>query len=126
MRKTSLFLAASAGLVFASPAVQAQPPVHTTPLANEVVVTAPSVVTSSEKERKHQTVKYADLNIQTADGAKAMVRRLNSAAEKVCMPYPKKDLKDTKNHQNCVSGAMEGAVASLGSPAVQQAYNDSK
>jgi len=119
IRSTIFLLATSVALALAAQSIHAQP------TGGEVVVTAPWGG-ANLAQHKHETVKYADLDIQSPDGAKAMVRRLKKAAGRVCMPMPKKDLADKSNHSSCVQGAMSGAVAALNSPAVQQAYDASK
>jgi UrcA family protein len=74
-------------------------------------------------EMKSATVKFGDLNINAASGADALVKRLKKAAKKVCAPEPHiRDLKHVKNYNDCVDGAMNGAVSALGNTHVTEAY----
>lgn len=56
------------------------------------------------------TVKYADLDLSTVQGARTVLHRIRGAADKIC---------DTGwNYDECVNGAVGDAVVRLNSPMV--------
>ncbi len=60
-----------------------------------------------------QKVSYADLNIQTPEGAKVLYKRIVHAAYAVCPDYG--DLNETFR---CVNKAIAGAIKQVDSPAL--------
>ncbi|HLZ83075.1 MAG TPA: UrcA family protein [Caulobacteraceae bacterium] len=79
--------------------------------------------------RDHRTVstvvRFGDLNLASADGAKAMLIRIRHAARQVCEPAPESVL-EYPDWRNCVAKATDGAVASLNAPMVTAAYSPGK
>lgn len=61
------------------------------------------------------TVHYKDLNLNSADGAKALYSRLRSAAKQACGPEPGRDLASRSDFNGCRADALSLAVAHVGS-----------
>lgn len=91
---------------------------------HEIVVDSPRPL-QPHHELKHATIKYADLDLNSAAGADALARRIKGAAKQVCKPEPRhiRELKDQQDYKKCLDGASSHALASLGNPAVQQAWD---
>lgn len=68
------------------------------------------------------TVKYADLNLATSQGAEALYRRIRWAAERVCSPADVKDLGALTSRKDCIEKAMAEAVTDVGSPTLTAVY----
>jgi UrcA family protein len=66
------------------------------------------------------TVRFEDLNINSARGAAQLYHRIEHAAEDVCggNPAPLRLLKIESVYASCVRGAVSGAVARVNHPAV--------
>jgi UrcA family protein len=67
-----------------------------------------------------ETVSYADLDINKAEGAQALYNRLNRAAKNVCAPLRDRDLKSIVEHRDCVSEAIANAVGAVNQPLLTQ------
>jgi UrcA family protein len=67
-----------------------------------------------------ETVSYADLDINKAEGAQALYNRLNRAAKNVCAPLRDRDLKRNMAHRSCVSEAIANAVGEVNQPLLTQ------
>jgi len=61
------------------------------------------------------TVKYADLDLNTVSGARALYGRISSAARTVC-GYRGTHLTDQAFWQSCYKGAVADAVSKVNSP----------
>jgi UrcA family protein len=73
--------------------------------------------------RQHETVSYGDLDLSREAGARVMLDRLQLAASKVCGSQPDMhSLERTMRYRSCLRQAMDGAVARVGSPAVDALY----
>jgi UrcA family protein len=69
------------------------------------------------------TVQYRDLDIETADGAATLLRRIKGAARQICNPpQGPTDLKDTFDYRGCYADAVARAVSDVGAPALAEAY----
>ena len=66
-------------------------------------------------------VRYADLNLASPEGAKAMLTRIDHAARRVCEPKSESAV-DYADWRNCISKATAGAVSRLNAPMVTAAY----
>lgn len=77
---------------------------------------------AADRQTVSTTVRYGDLNLANAEGAKAMLTRIKHAARQVCQPAPEFAL-DYADWRNCVSKATDGAVSSLNAPMVTAAYS---
>lgn len=68
-------------------------------------------------------VYYGDLDLSHADGAQALLGRLKMASTHVCGGQPTiGDLTSSRYYQSCFRQAMDGAIASIGTPLVAQLY----
>lgn len=68
-------------------------------------------------------VKASDLNLNTDEGAKVLLRRMNDAAEKICGPAPNSlELARSRVFHACVDQALTPTVASLRNPRVTALY----
>jgi UrcA family protein len=67
------------------------------------------------------TVKYADLDLSTSQGAAALYNRIRFASEAVCAPADR-DLASTFRRQQCLKQAITGAVAKVNQPALSALY----
>jgi UrcA family protein len=83
-----------------------------------------STVLAADQGDVSATVKYADLNLSTQDGAKAMLQRVVQAAKLVCRPDA--DIADLPGEGDwlnaCVSSRVREAVSCLDAPMVTAAY----
>ena len=81
-------------------------------------------LSSSTHEVRSKHVRYQDVDISTADGAAALVKRIENASERVCGgPHNRKtSLKEKADYKQCVKDAADEAVRGVNSPAVTQAY----
>ena len=76
---------------------------------------------TDETGRLVQQVKYSDLNLSNADGAKALYRRLSVAAAQVCAPLRDVPVRASK-HTACIDQAMARAVADVNAPALTEYF----
>jgi UrcA family protein len=68
---------------------------------------------------RSETVRFADLNIDSSSGAEILYRRLNIAANKVCRELePGRSLVLVAPHRACIHSALSRALAVVGNPAV--------
>ena len=91
------------------------------------VVTQPSLADQTEVVTKQITVSYADLNLQSEAGARALLRRLQNAATNACRRPLSNNLDYWKQpviSPSCRAEALRIAVATLDSPTVTAAYHD--
>lgn len=68
------------------------------------------------------TVKYADLDLSTPQGAASLYNRIRFASEAVCSPSGQGDLAAMSRSQKCVKQAIAGAVAKVNQPALSAVY----
>jgi UrcA family protein len=74
-----------------------------------------SAQASDEPPPPSKTVKFADLDIQTAEGAKVLYNRIRHAAEKVCDPVWH-DPVMREAASGCVATAIDNAVKKVNAP----------
>lgn len=68
---------------------------------------------------RSETLKVADLDVSTVDGAAALFQRLNHAADRVCRDTQLDRALDwSQGYAHCVSKALSDAVAQVNAPAV--------
>lgn len=67
-----------------------------------------------------ETVSYADLDMNKAEGAQRLYKRINRAAKNVCAPLRERDLKSNVQHRSCVSEAVANAVGEVNQPLLTQ------
>jgi len=83
-----------------------------------------SVGTAAEpRDPPQTTVTYADLNVSSPEGASALYARIQQAARQVCRPLDGGDLSSKARMGDCVHKAIADAVATVGQPALFDAYN---
>jgi UrcA family protein len=115
MLKSLLPAAALAAAALLSTAVAAQP------LGGIVVRGNPPAGT----EIKSQAVSFADLNVNSRDGARILFRRIRAAAEEVCAPQPVEihnlpDYNDYQDFAKCEYDGINLAVADVHSRALDR------
>jgi UrcA family protein len=71
------------------------------------------------------TVSYADLNVDTQQGAKVLYARLRQAAHVVCSALNSRDLRFKSEWQRCYDSALSSAVGQVNRIAVTQLYQAS-
>lgn len=77
-------------------------------------------------EPRSVTVRFADLDTTSAQGAAVLYRRLKSAAENVCHDLqPGRQLARMRPYADCTHQALSGAIVKLALPAVT-AYAESR
>jgi UrcA family protein len=70
-------------------------------------------------------VSYADLNLDSQEGAHVLYTRLRYAAEEVCEPFDGRELSRRSVWRTCVSNALASAVAQINKPKVTALHNQS-
>jgi len=77
-----------------------------------------------------QEVNFSDLNLTVKQDAERLYRRLRTASTEVCSDFRKRhSVVMQKRYRECVSQAVENAVATIGNPsltALHEAKNDVK
>jgi UrcA family protein len=68
------------------------------------------------------TVRYADLDLSTSQGAARLYSRIRSAAEAVCPGSDRGDLAAKFRWRDCVKQAIAGAVTNVNRPALSAVY----
>jgi len=63
-------------------------------------------------------VSYADLDISKPAGAKVLYRRIEAAAQQVCISGASRDLRTAELQRACIDRAIEGAVQGVNSDAL--------
>jgi UrcA family protein len=69
---------------------------------------------ASEPPPPTKTVKFADLDIQTVEGAKVLYHRIRVAADQVCASFDDAVMREAKPH--CVATAIDNAVKKVNAP----------
>lgn len=70
-----------------------------------------------------EKVSYGDLDVNKAEGAQALYKRLNRAAKNVCAPLRGRDLSRSKAHRACLGEALANAVSEVNQPLLTQHHN---
>jgi UrcA family protein len=68
------------------------------------------------------TVRYADLDVDTIDGATVLLRRIEGAAARVCAPLDHGDLASGTRRESCEQKLTAAAVVRVNSPALASLY----
>jgi UrcA family protein len=71
------------------------------------------------------TVRYADLNLNTAEGVEALYARLRAAARKACGPQPSRALVERIDWRTCYTEALEIAVRNVQSEQLSVLHRES-
>src|SRR5450432_3579426 len=74
-------------------------------------------------EVPQKTVKFADLNVTSTQGAAALYSRIRTAANLVCLPLDHGDLNSKQLMDTCIHKAIADAVARVDQPALYAVYN---
>jgi UrcA family protein len=69
----------------------------------------------ADDQIRTETVKFADLNVDTPAGVEVLYRRINSAARRVC-GYEAASVYANSNWQNCIRPTVDAAVAKVNNP----------
>ena len=78
-------------------------------------------------EVRQVSVRSGDLDLTRAEGAQALLQRLEFAAVRVCdARAPDRDLRMMAFRRACVADTMNRTVASVSSPLVKRLYADSR
>jgi UrcA family protein len=80
------------------------------------ITSAGSAQASDAWQPLSKTVSYADLNLDTESGAKALYVRLRDAARDVCSPYQSNELSRKRVWAGCVSSALTSAAEQINKP----------
>jgi UrcA family protein len=68
---------------------------------------------------RSETVRFADIDINSSSGAEILYRRLNIAANNVCRELESaRSLALVAPHRACIHSALSKALADVGNPAV--------
>ena len=84
------------------------------------LVVLPAVADSSDLPQT--TVKYADLNIASAQGAAVLYARIGQAAKNVCWQFDGDGLDAYGRRQACITKAISEAVTKVNAPALSALY----
>jgi UrcA family protein len=81
---------------------------------------------ASNSESVSVRINFADLNLSSQQGARAMMGRIQGAARSICGdPSSMVDLGERARSETCIDQTVDDAVRSLGSPTVA-ALRDSR
>src|SRR5882724_6620789 len=81
-------------------------------------LTTPAV--ASEQDVPTKVVRFDDLNIAKAAGAKVLYRRIQAAAQEVCPSFMTKDSHLLAVQRACVEQAIDNAVRSVNAAALTE------
>lgn len=70
-----------------------------------------------------EKVTYTDLDVNKAEGAQALYKRLNRAAKNVCAPLRGRELSRATAHRACIGEALANAVGEVNQPLLTQHHN---
>lgn len=80
------------------------------------------VAQAAEEPTFIKNVNYADLNLETENGARVLLARLRLASNEVCANLASPDLPMRAHWLACVDKALSGAVAKINSKALSALY----
>jgi len=98
--------------------------IHTNPIriAAAVALFAALTVGAQAADAPQVLVKYAELNVNTAAGAKVLYQRIRAAADQVCGVSDTRDLARLSHAKACAAQAVADAVAAVSAPALTGVY----
>ena len=70
-----------------------------------------------------RTVRYADLNLNTAAGISVLYSRIRAAAEQVCDGVNSRRLEEEREAKACVARALQASVRSVNNARLTEAYD---
>ena len=88
-------------------------------------ISTAATASADAEPRRTMTVSYADLNVDTQQGAKVLYARLRQAAQVVCSAPNSRDLRFKSEWQRCYDSALSSAVGQVNKIAVTQLYQAS-
>jgi UrcA family protein len=84
-----------------------------------LVANAQAAPTSADPDSMSVTVKLGDLDLGGQPGAATAYRRIKTAAGSICGEAPPPaDFNGSDQYRRCMSATIDGAVLTLGNPAV--------
>lgn len=90
--------------------------------ASAIALSAPAAA-DAQTQARSGTVKYADLDLSSAAGARSMIQRIQSKARGLCSPEPATNhWAEYKDYRRCLTDAESGAVHRLNAPVVTAFY----
>jgi len=78
---------------------------------------------ANASETLTNTVNYADLNLESAAGAKVLYMRLRGAAQVVCHSLQGRSVRELSEYNACFDHAVAAAVASINNPGLSALYS---
>jgi len=87
------------------------------------VLSLASVTVRAETPAPQVTVSLQDLDLAKVNDARAAYGRLRTAARAVCEGVASRDLRTTRQHEECFQTALWNAVASVDNRSVTQLLN---
>lgn len=81
---------------------------------------------ASDVSGRDITVRYADLDAGTIEGATVLLQRIRRAADRVCAPLDHGDLGSRNHRQACEGKLTSAAVTGVNSPALASVYQSSR
>ena len=91
-------------------------------IACGIALTTPARADQSDGEPLTKVVRYADLNLNGAAGARTLYERLRMAATAVCAPFRGNSLRERTNWRECFKPALARSVAKVDEPALTAYY----
>jgi UrcA family protein len=91
-------------------------------LAGALVGTLVVVANSQPSSPEKLNVSYADLDLNSADGAAVLYHRIRVAAGTVCSIYDSRDLRGAALRKSCTDRAVAQAVATVSNPELSDQY----
>lgn len=85
-------------------------------IACGVAFTTAATASQREGEALTKVVSYADLNLNSAAGARTLYGRLRMAATQVCAPFQGTTLREKTNWRECFDPALARSVAQIDDP----------
>jgi len=85
------------------------------------VATAQTPARIPVSQLSHEEVVYSDLDVSTQEGARALLKRLDNAARRVCGAEPSRSPLQPRlimTYERCVSDALDASVAQVNAPLV--------
>jgi UrcA family protein len=81
----------------------------------------PAQASEPDNTVAHKVVSFRDLNVNSAEGAEVLYRRIRSAAHEVCADPLRYDLSELAL-KPCINEAMSRAIAQVNSPMLTSLY----
>ena len=89
-------------------------------LGAAVLCTLTTPAVASDQDVPTKTVRFDDLNVAKAAGAKVLYRRIQAAAQEVCPRSISRDLHLVEVQRACIERAIDNAVRSVNAVALTE------